>query len=286
MFKILIKYARHTLPVLCLSWLLTGQLSLSHAESIPVNNHIPTFECLIQPDMVVQVSSPIKGVFNRVFVDNSDFVEKDQVLAQLESDVQNAVVAIAKARADRQDEIQLRQTDLAFAKRKLTRINELHSQKSISPSEKDEAETAVALAELELQKAKNDSELVNLEHVKAQRLLEMRKIRSPISGVVTKRSVSPGESVGDKPIFSIAKIAELKVELIIPVEYFGKITVGMKARITPEISTSTQHIATVTVVDKVIDAPSGTFGVRLSLPNENQQLPGGLKCQAQFLRSN
>lgn len=284
MYKSLSKYAQHTLPVLCLSGLLTAQLSVAQAGAISVNEQIPTFECLIQPDMVVQVSSPINGVFDKVFVDNSDFVEKDQVLAQLESDVQNAIVAIAKARAGRQDEIQLRQTDLAFAKRKLTRINELHSQKSISPSEKDEAETAVALAELELQKARNDSELVNLEHVKAQRLLEMRKIRSPISGVVTKRSVSPGESVGDKPIFSIAKITQLKVELIVPVEYFGKITVGMKARVTPEISTSTQHIATVIVVDKVIDAPSGTFGVRLSLPNRNQQLPGGLKCQAQFLR--
>jgi hypothetical protein len=38
----------------------------------------------------------------------------------------------------------------------------------------------------------------------------------------------------------------------------------------------------VTIVDKVIDAASNTFGVRLELPNAEQQIPSGLKCLVRF----
>jgi len=42
--------------------------------------------------------------------------------------------------------------------------------------------------------------------------------------------------------------------------------------------------AKVTVVDRVVDAASGTFGVRLELPNPNYRLPAGLKCKVPFGR--
>ncbi len=37
--------------------------------------------------------------------------------------------------------------------------------------------------------------------------------------------------------------------------------------------------AKVVIVDQVIDAASGTFGVRVELPNPKLELPAGLKCQ-------
>lgn len=245
---------------------------------------MPTFECLIQPDVTVNITSPTIGILDSINVDNSDYVRKGDALAQLESEVQKAAAAVAKARAERQDEIHLREADLAFAKRKLVRITELHDKRSISPQEKDEAETAVTRAEFELEKAKNDNELARLEYKKAMQVLERRTIRSPINGIVVNKSASPGELTEDKPIFTIAKVDPLRVELIVPVEYFGLIKPGMKTRVIPEIDNTSEFIATVTVVDKVIDAPSGTFSVRLSLPNPKQELPGGLKCQAQFLK--
>jgi HlyD family secretion protein len=248
------------------------------------NNNMPIFECLIQPDKFVHVSSPINGVLDEVYVDDSDQVSKGQKLARLESSIQIAVVDIAKAKANRKDGIHLKETDLAFTKRKLDRIIELHNKHSVSPSEKDRAETAVALAEFELQKARNDNEMANLEYQRAKKALEKRTIRSPINGIIVTRTASPGESVEMTPIFTIAKIEQLKVELIVPVEYFGLIKVGMKARVIPEIVNTSEYTATVSVVDKVIDAPSGTFSVRLSLPNPGQALPGGLKCQARILQ--
>ena len=42
------------------------------------------------------------------------------------------------------------------------------------------------------------------------------------------------------------------------------------------------HRARVTVVDKLIDAASGTLGVRLQLPNPNNKIPAGIKCSVVF----
>jgi membrane fusion protein, multidrug efflux system len=38
----------------------------------------------------------------------------------------------------------------------------------------------------------------------------------------------------------------------------------------------------VKVVDHVIDAASGTFGIRLELKNPDYSLPAGLKCKVRF----
>jgi hypothetical protein len=40
--------------------------------------------------------------------------------------------------------------------------------------------------------------------------------------------------------------------------------------------------ATVTVVDQVFDAASGTFGVRFDLPNPDGSLPAGQRCRVTF----
>jgi hypothetical protein len=35
-------------------------------------------------------------------------------------------------------------------------------------------------------------------------------------------------------------------------------------------------------VDRVIDAASGTFGVRLELPNRERKIPAGVRCRVRF----
>ena len=42
------------------------------------------------------------------------------------------------------------------------------------------------------------------------------------------------------------------------------------------------YTANVSVVDHVFDPASGTFGVRLTLPNPGNLLPGGQRCKVTF----
>jgi hypothetical protein len=53
----------------------------------------------------------------------------------------------------------------------------------------------------------------------------------------------------------------------------GRIVPGRVAEVAPEEPVGGRHRATVKVVDPVIDAASGTFGLRLELPNTEHALP-------------
>ena len=56
----------------------------------------------------------------------------------------------------------------------------------------------------------------------------------------------------------------------------------MKAVVRPEGNGQTGYPARVTVVSPVADSASGTFGVRLEMPNPNNALPAGLGCTVDF----
>ena len=81
----------------------------------------------------------------------------------------------------------------------------------------------------------------------------------------------------------LAQIDPLRVEVIVPVSAFGTIQVGQRAVMRPESPMNGEYPATVTIVDGVADASSGTFRVRLGLPNEDYSLPSGLRCRVKFL---
>jgi multidrug efflux pump subunit AcrA (membrane-fusion protein) len=50
----------------------------------------------------------------------------------------------------------------------------------------------------------------------------------------------------------------------------------------PETPVGGELEAKVMVVDSLIDAASGTFGVRLELPNPGRRIPAGLRCRIEF----
>ena len=58
----------------------------------------------------------------------------------------------------------------------------------------------------------------------------------------------------------------------------------MRGAVTPEIPVSKTYTAKVFVVDRVVDAASGTFGARLELPNPDYCLPPGLRRKVVFLK--
>ena len=67
-----------------------------------------------------------------------------------------------------------------------------------------------------------------------------------------------------------------------PLSQFGKIRPGTTAEIVPENPVGGRYTATVTIVDPVLDAASGTIGIRLELPNPGYALPAGIRCHARF----
>jgi RND family efflux transporter MFP subunit len=238
-----------------------------------------TLDCLINPSLVVAVSFATEGVLDAVHVDRGDLVKEGQVLATLESSVEKATVALAAARARVESALKSNQVRVDFGVRRFVRTDELYKKDLIPLKEFDEAETQKILAELGLLEAKENRELAELELERARAALAQRTLRSPVTGVVTERLLAPGEFVKGTAIVKLAKIDPLHVEVITPVAMLGKIQVGARAEVLPEAPLGGRYPGRVTVVDRVADAASGTFGVRLTLPNPDYRLPAGLKCK-------
>lgn len=240
------------------------------------------FDGLIEPYLVVEVGSEVSGVLDSVKVDRGDMVKAGQVVATLSSRVERANLKLARARAQLESTIKLKQTALEFARRNSQRAKEVYDAKALAFQKWDEVETQRIMAENELAEALEQKQLHQLEYQQAAEVLRRKTILSPVSGVLMERHLSKGEYVEDKPIVKIAQIDPLNVEVILPVSQLGAVEVGMKAVVMPEEPVGGEHEATVTIVDKVIDAASGTFGVRLELPNPEYAIAPGLKCKVRF----
>jgi RND family efflux transporter MFP subunit len=240
-------------------------------------------DCVLEPYEVVEVSSAVQGVINRIHVSRNDMVGKGQLLVELDSEVERTQVELARARATLKTDIELRETELAFHERNQQRLEKLYQTDTVSLHIKDEAETDTEKSRLQLRSARDNKRLAELELAEAEAMLALRSMRSPISGVVVARNKVAGEYVEDQSILRLAQLDPLKVEVIAPVELFGSITEGMRVEVVPEYLGQEAVFATVTMVDRVIDPASGTFDVRAELPNPDLAIPSGLRCTVQFL---
>ncbi|MBL8489557.1 MAG: efflux RND transporter periplasmic adaptor subunit, partial [Rhodocyclaceae bacterium] len=224
------------------------------ATGLPARPGRKNLECMIEPSLEVNLGSPVDGVIEEIRVDRGALVSRGQVLVRLSSAVEAAAVNLARGKEE-------------FARRKAERNEELFRKELISAQEKDQLETEARLAQLELREK--------------QEMLRQRSIASPINGVVAERFLAPGDQIGNRQILKLARIHPLHVEIVAPIELFGKVGVGTPAEVTPELLKQT-HKARVAVIDRVIDAASGTFRLRLELPNPKHEIPAGLRCQVRF----
>lgn len=239
-------------------------------------------DCVIEPYRAVELSSPVQGVLEEVLVKRGDSVKKGQVLARLKSGVEQSGVVLAEARAESMTEIKVNTERYELSKRSLKRVGELYEKKLISPNEHDEAFTSVVVGELEVLLAKERHHVAQLELDRAEEILKLRSIVSPIDGVVVDRYKSPGEFVEDQPLLKLVQVNPLNVEVIAPLHWLGAIKKGMMVRVYPEKPIGGSYKAKVVIVDPVVDSASGTFGIRLELPNDNYKIPAGLTCDVKF----
>ncbi|MGD8415655.1 MAG: efflux RND transporter periplasmic adaptor subunit [Pseudomonadales bacterium] len=212
-------------------------------------------ECLLEPSLTSKLGSPVRGVLSDILVKRGELVRKGQPLAQLDARAERAAVESAQAR-------------LEYAVRRVDRNKELYRDELISPQERDEIETEAELARLELHER--------------QTALEIRTLRSPLTGIVVDRIGAPGEFVEETEVLELAQLDPLNVEVVLPLDLFGKIHKGMQADVTLLGPIEGSHTAEVVVVDRVVDAASSTFRARLQIPNETYAIPSGLRCSVRF----
>jgi RND family efflux transporter MFP subunit len=245
----------------------------------PASLHRGELDCMIQPHEIVQVGSPSPGVIDRILVERGDLVQRGQPIVQLNASLERAALAVARERAAHVGEATVALTSQDLAQRELQRSSELYEQNFVSKTYLDKQRAEAQVAGGRTDQARERRKLADRELDFAAAQLAQRTIRAPIAGVVVERFLSPGEYVEQKPVLRIAAIDPLRVDVLVPAAAFGQLEPGMKASVVPELFNRSLRVATVRTVDRVIDAASNTFRVRLELPNPNGSLPAGLRCK-------
>lgn len=244
------------------------------------------FDCLIEPTQMVEVGSSVTARIDRVYAKRGDWVKKMQTLATLESDTEQAASELAKFKSQQIGPTQMAESKMEFSKKKLTRRQEMASQKLMALQDSEDTEAEFRLSEAELQVAKENRQIAKLELQQQNSLLNLRTIKSPVEGVVVDQGAFQGEvfelGSNKKYIFKVAEMNPLRVHVILPKNVFGRIKQGMSANVTPEILQGSFYSAKVNMVDRLIDGASGTFVVFLEMPNLKLEIPAGVKCKVAF----
>lgn len=174
--------------------------------------------------------------------DNRVALQREGALAQ--KLVDDAKVALVQA-----------QSQYDVAQRHLQGLNQVSQREAIRGSQ---AQVAAA-------KAHYDSALVQASY---------GAIRSPINGVISDRSVYPGEiAASGSPLVSIVDISQVVARTNVPVKEATAIRVGRPARIT---GPDGDLAGKVTVVSPAVNPNTTTVEVWVQVPNPGEKLkPGG-----------
>lgn len=242
-------------------------------------------EGVVRPHRVLHLGAATDGLLETVNFDRGARIEADEVVATLDARVTRAQADLSRARAERDSALQMVESRLKDARRRLAAQQALLVDGVTSSEAVDTIRTEVHLEELALAQQREEQLIAQLELKRTEATLAQATITSPIRGIVTERHLSPGEfysRTAQGAVLTVAEIDPLVVEVSVPIERFEDIQVGDSARIRLDATGDPMRQAKVAVKDHAIDTASRTFQVQFHLANPDYELPSGLRCRVTF----
>ncbi|MBL8377880.1 MAG: HlyD family secretion protein [Burkholderiales bacterium] len=267
---------------------------------------------ILNPVVSVSVSSQVSGQVKETFVDFNAEVKKGQLIARIDpeqiayrlrqsqADLDAARASIGTQQANvavQRAELARAEANLAEAKRDFDRKTALVQKNFISPSEAEKAEAVfkAQAAGLEavraqlgvaLANARNSEAVVKQREAQVAQAkidLERTAIRSPVNGVVVKRTVEPGQTVAASlqapELFVIAQnLADMQVDAAIDESDVGRLRVGQTASFTVDAFPGRTFTGAIRQVRKAAQTVSNvvTYTVVISAANPDLILLPGM----------
>jgi len=183
-----------------------------------------TARVAIPPMREAIVASPQPGLLTSLYVSPGDSVSRGQKLADLQSP---EFLTLQREFLDAVSAYQLAESEL-------NRDRQLHAEGIISARRLEESVTRSAIAAAGLEEHRQllrISGLVGTEIETLQsgtRLLESLTLRAPLDGVIIERLATAGQRLDSmSPIYRLADLSELWLEIAVPHEQAAGIRVGM-----------------------------------------------------------
>ena len=168
------------------------------------------------------------------------------------------------------DRVKAAEAALAEAEAKLRTTKAARDQ---GTAQRGTAEVGVKVAQARREVAKAD-----LERVAA--LLQYARIVAPFDGVVTQRTVSPGDLAApprgrDAPLFTVARVDMVRVVVAVPDAHAARVRVGVDAAVRLDALPGQVFKGKVSRLAGALDPTKRTLRVEIDLPNrDGKLLPG------------
>lgn len=263
-------------------------LTLADAETgkLEIELQVPG-RITINQDATARVGTFAEGVVVACCESVGTDVEKGQVIARLHShEVHDAEASYWEARA----ELERRQTELQFARETYQRASRLHELKAGSLQKVQEAESKLRSSEMFLEIAKSGVKRTEIhlrylglsperlpsapgEHHREHEEEHLIEVRSPISGTIIERMVTPGAVVkASDSLYVISDLRSLWVIAQVPEQHLSSLRNGQGVKVSVRAYPGRTFPARITYVGDALDPETRTVEVRCELNNPGRLL--------------
>ena len=207
----------------------------------------------------VTLTASVTETVNALHFDDGDRVATGQVLVEMTSNEERALLNEARA-------------SLEEAERQYRRVQSLATQGTA--------------AESLLDQRRRESQTARARLVAIESRIADRLIKAPFAGVVGLRNISVGALVepGD-PITTLDDDATMKLDLAVPSVYLATLVSGMKVVATTRAHGEREFIGEVRGIDSRVDPVTRSVVVRVLLDNSQRLLKPGLLMQVTLYKN-
>ncbi len=222
-------------------------------------------------DRYSRISSPIQGRVLEVRAHLGERVQAGSVLLVLDSQ------EIAQAYSEYVKE----DSDLQYATRARELAKDLYENKALPLKDLKQAENELIKARAEFRRAKERLLSLRVPAQELEKPLERQKItsrfemKSPLTGIVVERNVTPGQSIGGDSglvVFTVADLDMLQVVADVYERDLALVKEGQFAKVSVEAYPDVSFPATVATIGDVVDPTSRTIKLRAWVNNKDHRL--------------
>ncbi|MEQ9619700.1 MAG: efflux RND transporter periplasmic adaptor subunit [Deltaproteobacteria bacterium] len=224
----------------------------------------------VEPDKRSLIASEIEGMVESFPVEQGQYVEKGELIAQFNT--RTIEIQLKEARASKSEA----QARYQLAQKNLARFEQLQTKGVASVQQFQDAET-----EKQAWGARRGQLQAQIENREYD--LEKSRITAPFSGYVTAEHTEVGEWV-DKggPIVEMINTDTMDITIDMPERYVSKINKGQRVSVNLDALPEMKIEGEVTSIVPQADREARTFPVKITVNNEDGAIKSGMVARVSF----
>lgn len=225
----------------------------------------------VRAQTMVRIFSKIPDRINKFYVENGDFVNAGDPVAQIEDT--KLMEAVNQASAGLNTAL----AQLVNVQEEFRRATSLYDANAMSKSQYDQIKTQKEVTEEAVKQAR-----AAYTSVKSQ--LEDALVRAPIFGVIAGRTLEEGDmAAGQIPLVNIYQMDTVKVVVQLSEADVSKIRLGMKALLTTTAYPNTKFNGVIAKISPVLNPATRTTEAEISVANPERLLKPGMFATVKIL---